>query len=99
MPGTTCGLRLYDGVVEVEGQGEEGALLREGGVLVDAVRHLEAYRVVWEVHPHAEPTCAGRGTFVRGVSHNADEHKGQRRHELASRDAAHVLSQLLPYLC
>ncbi|MCK8438928.1 5'-methylthioadenosine/S-adenosylhomocysteine nucleosidase [Streptomyces sp. D2-8] len=36
---------------------------------------------------------------VRGVSDNADEDKGHRHHELAARNAAHVLSQLLPYLC
>ncbi|MEW2810952.1 hypothetical protein AB0929_28275 [Streptomyces massasporeus] len=36
---------------------------------------------------------------VRGVSDNADEHKGHRHHELAARNAAHVLNQLLPYLC
>lgn len=36
---------------------------------------------------------------IRGVSDNADEHKGHSHHELASRNAAHVLGQLLPYLC
>ncbi|MFJ1961812.1 5'-methylthioadenosine/S-adenosylhomocysteine nucleosidase family protein [Streptomyces massasporeus] len=36
---------------------------------------------------------------IRGVSDNADEDKGHRHHELAARNAAHVLSQLLPYLC
>lgn len=34
---------------------------------------------------------------IRGVSDNADEHKGHSHHELAARNAAHVLSQLLPY--
>ncbi|MEU1006381.1 phosphorylase family protein [Streptomyces tibetensis] len=36
---------------------------------------------------------------IRGVSDNADEDKGHRHHELAARNAAHVLNQLLPYLC
>ncbi|MEU1480899.1 hypothetical protein [Streptomyces sp. NPDC005760] len=36
---------------------------------------------------------------IRGVSDNADEHKAHSHHELASRNAAHVLSRLLPYLC
>ncbi|MGW0580667.1 5'-methylthioadenosine/S-adenosylhomocysteine nucleosidase family protein [Streptomyces sp. NPDC002920] len=36
---------------------------------------------------------------IRGVSDNADEHKDHSHHELASRNAAHVLSRLLPYLC
>ncbi|MGK3945210.1 hypothetical protein ABK046_43490 [Streptomyces caeruleatus] len=36
---------------------------------------------------------------IRGVSDNADEHKGHSHHELAARNAAHVLSRLLPYLC
>ncbi|MFE0425049.1 hypothetical protein [Streptomyces sp. NPDC058953] len=36
---------------------------------------------------------------VRGVSDNADEKKGHGYHELAARNAAHVLRQLLPYLC
>ncbi|MEU3105545.1 phosphorylase family protein [Streptomyces griseoflavus] len=36
---------------------------------------------------------------IRGVSDNADEEKGHSHHELAARNAAHVLSRLLPYLC
>ncbi|MFF7445818.1 MULTISPECIES: hypothetical protein [unclassified Streptomyces] len=36
---------------------------------------------------------------IRGVSDNADEQKGHSHHELASRNAAHVLNRLLPYLC
>jgi adenosylhomocysteine nucleosidase len=36
---------------------------------------------------------------VRGVSDNADEEKGHGYHELAARNAAHVLRQLLSYLC
>jgi adenosylhomocysteine nucleosidase len=36
---------------------------------------------------------------IRGVSDNADEEKGHDHHELAARNAAHVLSRLLPYLC
>ncbi|MFF4176304.1 hypothetical protein [Streptomyces sp. NPDC001750] len=36
---------------------------------------------------------------VRGVSDNADEEKGHAHHELASRNAAHVLRLLLPFLC
>lgn len=36
---------------------------------------------------------------VRGVSDNADENKGHGHHELAARNAAHVLQQLLHYLC
>ncbi|MGW3099523.1 5'-methylthioadenosine/S-adenosylhomocysteine nucleosidase family protein [Streptomyces sp. NPDC001102] len=36
---------------------------------------------------------------IRGISDNADEHKSHSHHELASRNAAHVLSRLLPYLC
>lgn len=36
---------------------------------------------------------------IRGISDNADEEKGHSHHELAARNAAHVLSQLLPYLC
>jgi adenosylhomocysteine nucleosidase len=35
---------------------------------------------------------------IRGISDNADEHKGHSHHELAARNAAHVLSCLLPYL-
>ncbi|MFE7033742.1 hypothetical protein ACFU9Y_25840 [Streptomyces sp. NPDC057621] len=37
--------------------------------------------------------------IVRGVSDNADEEKGHSHHELAARNAAHVLNRLLPYLC
>jgi adenosylhomocysteine nucleosidase len=36
---------------------------------------------------------------IRGVSDNADENKGHAHHGLAARNAAHVLRQLLPYLC
>ncbi|MGW7351582.1 5'-methylthioadenosine/S-adenosylhomocysteine nucleosidase family protein [Streptomyces sp. NPDC054784] len=36
---------------------------------------------------------------VRGVSDNADEEKGHGFHELAARNAAYVLRQLVPYLC
>ncbi|MGW7514507.1 5'-methylthioadenosine/S-adenosylhomocysteine nucleosidase family protein [Streptomyces sp. NPDC054796] len=36
---------------------------------------------------------------VRGVSDNADQEKGHRYHELAARNAAHVLRLLLSYLC
>lgn len=36
---------------------------------------------------------------IRGISDNADEHKGHSHHELAARNAAHVLNRLLPYLC
>lgn len=36
---------------------------------------------------------------VRGVSDNADEEKGHGFHELAARNAAHVLRQLISYLC
>ncbi|MFE6199123.1 hypothetical protein [Streptomyces sp. NPDC057838] len=36
---------------------------------------------------------------IRGISDNADEEKGHSHHELAARNAAHVLSQLLPYIC
>lgn len=36
---------------------------------------------------------------VRGVSDNADEEKGHGYHELAARNAAHILRQLLPYIC
>ncbi|OEV08348.1 hypothetical protein [Streptomyces nanshensis] len=36
---------------------------------------------------------------VRGVSDNADQKKGHGYHELAARNAAYVLRQLLPYLC
>ncbi|MFF2957172.1 hypothetical protein ACFVVU_38265 [Kitasatospora sp. NPDC057965] len=36
---------------------------------------------------------------IRGVSDNADEKKGHGYHELAARNAAHVLRRLLPYLC
>ncbi|MEV0437568.1 5'-methylthioadenosine/S-adenosylhomocysteine nucleosidase [Streptomyces spectabilis] len=36
---------------------------------------------------------------VRGVSDNADEKKGHGFHELAARNAAHVLRELVPYLC
>lgn len=37
--------------------------------------------------------------IIRGVSDNADEEKGHSHHELAARNAAHVLGRLLPYLC
>nr|WP_202520150.1 hypothetical protein [Streptomyces sp. SID1034] len=36
---------------------------------------------------------------IRGVSDNADEKKGHSYHDLAARNAAHVLRLLLPYLC
>lgn len=36
---------------------------------------------------------------IRGVSDNADDEKGHGYHELAARNAAHILRQLLPYLC
>ncbi|MFF3214926.1 hypothetical protein ACFYYB_30335 [Streptomyces sp. NPDC002886] len=36
---------------------------------------------------------------IRGVSDNADEKKGHAHHELAARNAAHVLRLLLPFLC
>ncbi|BBC32315.1 uncharacterized protein SGFS_036090 [Streptomyces graminofaciens] len=36
---------------------------------------------------------------VRGVSDNADEKKGHAHHELAARNAAHVLRLLLPFVC
>ncbi|MFD7261401.1 hypothetical protein [Streptomyces sp. NPDC059874] len=36
---------------------------------------------------------------IRGVSDNADEEKGHTHHELAARNAAHVLRLMLPYLC
>ncbi|MCB5163557.1 hypothetical protein LG634_01665 [Streptomyces bambusae] len=36
---------------------------------------------------------------IRGVSDNADEAKGHAHHELAARNAAHVLRLLLPFLC
>ncbi|MFK0291087.1 hypothetical protein ACIQU6_11520 [Streptomyces sp. NPDC090442] len=36
---------------------------------------------------------------IRGVSDNADEEKGHGYHELAARNAAHILRRLLPYLC
>ncbi|MFD3918528.1 hypothetical protein [Streptomyces sp. NPDC058595] len=36
---------------------------------------------------------------IRGVSDNADQEKGHGFHELAARNAAHVLRKLLPYLC
>ncbi|KOT86937.1 hypothetical protein ADK70_19880 [Streptomyces rimosus subsp. pseudoverticillatus] len=36
---------------------------------------------------------------IRGVSDNADAQKGHGYHELASRNAAHILRRLLPYLC
>lgn len=35
---------------------------------------------------------------IRGISDNADEEKGHSHHQLAARNAAHVLSRLLPYL-
>jgi len=36
---------------------------------------------------------------VRGVSDNADQAKNDDSHDLAARNAAHVLRELLPYLC
>ncbi|MFJ3927499.1 hypothetical protein [Streptomyces sp. NPDC090022] len=36
---------------------------------------------------------------IRGVSDNADAAKGHAHHELAARNAAHVLRLLLPFLC
>ncbi|MGY0489144.1 phosphorylase family protein [Streptomyces sp. WG-D5] len=36
---------------------------------------------------------------IRGVSDNADDAKGHGYHELAARNAAHVLRRLLPYIC
>ncbi|MFJ3224295.1 hypothetical protein ACIPJS_13120 [Streptomyces sp. NPDC086783] len=47
------------------------------------------------VHGSANPGWI----VIRGVSDNADEAKGHTHHELAARNAAHVLNQLLPYLC
>ncbi|CAM5608909.1 5'-methylthioadenosine/S-adenosylhomocysteine nucleosidase [Streptomyces avidinii] len=36
---------------------------------------------------------------IRGISDNADEKKGHAHHDLAARNAAHVLQLLLPFLC
>ncbi|GGP82219.1 5'-methylthioadenosine/S-adenosylhomocysteine nucleosidase family protein [Streptomyces melanogenes] len=36
---------------------------------------------------------------IRGVSDNADTEKGHGYHDLAARNAAHILRRLLPYLC
>ncbi|MBV7671547.1 5'-methylthioadenosine/S-adenosylhomocysteine nucleosidase [Streptomyces halstedii] len=36
---------------------------------------------------------------IRGVSDNADQEKGHGFHELAARNAAYILRELLPYLC
>jgi len=36
---------------------------------------------------------------IRGVSDNADEKKGHEYHALAARNAAHVLRELLPFIC
>ncbi|MFI0940771.1 hypothetical protein [Streptomyces sp. NPDC021020] len=36
---------------------------------------------------------------IRGVSDNADENKGHGYHELAARNAAHVLRELIPFIC
>ncbi|MFJ8864743.1 hypothetical protein ACIRD6_03130 [Streptomyces sp. NPDC102473] len=36
---------------------------------------------------------------IRGVSDNADQDKGHGFHELAARNAAYILRELLPYLC
>ncbi|MYW11103.1 hypothetical protein GT034_22530 [Streptomyces sp. SID2563] len=36
---------------------------------------------------------------IRGVSDNADQGKGHDFHELAARNAAYILRELLPYLC
>ncbi len=47
------------------------------------------------VHDEANPGWI----VIRGVSDKADEEKGHAHHELAARNAAHVLRLLLPYLC
>ena len=47
------------------------------------------------VHGEANPGWI----VIRGVSDNADEEKGHGHHQLAARNAAHILRQLLPYLC
>lgn len=36
---------------------------------------------------------------VRGISDNADQEKNDDGHDLAARNAAHVVRELLPYLC
>jgi adenosylhomocysteine nucleosidase len=36
---------------------------------------------------------------VRGISDNADQQKNDDGHDLAARNAAHVVRELLPYLC
>ncbi|WP_129840740.1 hypothetical protein [Streptomyces sp. RFCAC02] len=36
---------------------------------------------------------------IRGVSDNADAKKGHGYHELAARNAAHVLRELIPFIC
>ncbi|MFE1168271.1 hypothetical protein [Nocardiopsis sp. NPDC058789] len=36
---------------------------------------------------------------VRGISDNADQEKNDDGHELAARNAAHVVKEILPYLC
>ena len=36
---------------------------------------------------------------VRGISDNADQEKNDDSHDLAARNAAHVVRELLPYLC
>lgn len=36
---------------------------------------------------------------VRGISDNADQEKNDDAHDLAARNAAHVVKELLPYLC
>ncbi|MFJ4863700.1 hypothetical protein [Streptomyces sp. NPDC088748] len=47
------------------------------------------------VHDEANPGWI----VIRGVSDKADEEKGHAHHDLAARNAAHVLRLLLPYLC
>ncbi|MFE7675767.1 hypothetical protein ACFU5N_26625 [Streptomyces albidoflavus] len=47
------------------------------------------------IHDEANPGWI----VVRGVSDNADEKKGHAHHELAARNAAHVLRLMLPFLC
>ncbi|MFF3979643.1 5'-methylthioadenosine/S-adenosylhomocysteine nucleosidase family protein [Streptomyces sp. NPDC055808] len=46
---------------------------------------------------HGEPNPGW--IVIRGVSDNADQDKGHGFHELAARNAAYILRELLPYLC
>jgi adenosylhomocysteine nucleosidase len=52
----------------------------------------------WQEHSIRDAENPG-WIVIRGVSDNADENKGHQHHGLAARNAAHVLRELIPFIC